>query len=286
MGVFTKIIMAICVVLIAVKWTAPRFDEESLRGARVVVTGASTGIGEQLAYHYARFGAQIVITARREKVLQQVAEKCLSLGAQKALYIAADMSSESDPEKVVDFALEKLGGLDYLVLNHIGPSPFTVWQGDVEHTKWLMQVNFFSYIQMAWRALPSLEQSNGSLVIVSSLLGKTTSPFVAPYSSTKSALNGFFGSLYHELAMKKSNVSVSLCTLGLIDTEAAMDKVREVVNLPAYPATDAALNIIIIGATRQLELYYPWYTYIIVVTKDWFPSITNYIVQNSYNYIP
>lgn len=45
---------------------------ESLRGARVVVTGASTGIGEQLAYHYARFGAQIVITARREKVLQQV----------------------------------------------------------------------------------------------------------------------------------------------------------------------------------------------------------------------
>ena len=48
------------------------FVSESLRGARVLVTGASTGIGEQLAYHYARFGAQIVITARREKVLQQV----------------------------------------------------------------------------------------------------------------------------------------------------------------------------------------------------------------------
>lgn len=47
---------------------------ESLRGARVLVTGASTGIGEQMAYHYARFGAQIVITARREKVLQQVSE--------------------------------------------------------------------------------------------------------------------------------------------------------------------------------------------------------------------
>ena len=47
---------------------------ESLRGARVLVTGASTGIGEQMAYHYARFGAQIVITARRENVLQQVSE--------------------------------------------------------------------------------------------------------------------------------------------------------------------------------------------------------------------
>ena len=69
-----------------------------------------------------------------------MAEKCLSLGAQKALPITADMSSDSDPDKVVDFALQKLGGLDYLVLNHIGSSPFSMWQGDVEHTKWLMQV--------------------------------------------------------------------------------------------------------------------------------------------------
>uniref|UniRef100_H3CZ65 Hydroxysteroid (11-beta) dehydrogenase 1-like a n=1 Tax=Tetraodon nigroviridis TaxID=99883 RepID=H3CZ65_TETNG len=259
------------------------FFVQSLRGARVLVTGASKGIGEQLAYHYAHFGAQIVITARREQALQQVAEKCLSLGAQKALYITADMSSDSDPDKVVDFAVEKLGGLDYLVLNHIGSSLFSMWQGDVEHTKWLMQVNFFSYIQMAWRALPSLEQSKGSLVIVSSLLGKSTSPFTAPYCSTKSALNGFFGSLYHELAMKKSNVSLSLCTLGLIDTESAMEKVRGVTKLPAYPATDAALNIVMTGATRQLELYYPWYTYVMVVTKDWFPSVTNYFIQNSYN---
>lgn len=287
MGSFTKIMIAsLCVIFLAVKWTAPRFDEESLRGARVLVTGASTGIGEQLAYHYARFGAQIVITARREKVLQQVAEKCLSLGAQKTLYVPADMSSDSDPAKVVDFALEKLGGLDYLVLNHIGSSPFTMWQGDVEHAKWLMQVNFFSYIQMAWRALPSLEQSKGSLIIVSSLLGKSSSPFAAPYCSTKSALNGFFSALNHELTMRKSNVSLSLCTLGLIDTESAMEKIRGVVELPAYPATDAALNIVVTGATRQLELFYPWYSYIIVVTKDWFPSITNYITQNVYNYIP
>lgn len=61
---------------------------------------------------------------------------------------------------------------------------------------------------------------------VDSYTGKSASPFAAPYCSTKSALNGFFGALYHELAMKKSNVSVSLCTLGLIDTESAMDKVR------------------------------------------------------------
>lgn len=287
MGRFTKIVLAsICVAFLAVKWTVPRFDAESLRGAKVLVTGASTGIGEQMAYHYARFGAEIVITARRGEVLQQVAEKCLSLGAQKAFYVAADMASESDPDKVVDFALEKLGGLDYLVLNHIGPSPFSMWEGDVEHTRWLMKVNFFSYVQMAWKALPFLEQSKGSLVIVSSLLGKMTSPFVVPYTSTKFAVNGFFGSLQHELAMRKSNVSVSVCTLGLIDTDSAMEKVRGVTKVPAYPATDAALNIIITGATRQAELFYPWFTHIVALVKDWFPPVTNYIIQKSYHYEP
>ena len=53
-----------------------------------------------------------------------------------------------------------------------------------------------------------------------------SSPFVAPYSSTKFALNGFFGTLQQELAMKNSNVSISIATLGLIDTDNAMEKVR------------------------------------------------------------
>ncbi|XP_033820654.1 hydroxysteroid 11-beta-dehydrogenase 1-like protein [Periophthalmus magnuspinnatus] len=284
----TKILVAsIGVAFVAVHWSTVTFDPETLQGARVLVTGASTGIGEQMAYHYARFGAQLVITARREKVLQQVVEKCLSLGAQKALYIAGDMATESDPDKVVEFTLEKLGGLDYLVLNHIGPTPFSVWKGDIEHTRWLMKVNFFSYVQMAWKALPSLEQSKGSLVIVSSFVGKVAGPLTAPYTATKSALNGFFGSLQHELAMKNSNVSLSICTLGLIDTETAMEKIKGIVNnVPAAPASEAALNIIKTGATRQAELYYPYNTYIITLIKDWNPAVTNYLIRRTYNYNP
>ncbi|XP_030229309.1 hydroxysteroid 11-beta-dehydrogenase 1-like protein [Gadus morhua] len=287
MRTFTKLFLAsVSVVLIANRWNAPTFDPESLKGARVLVTGASTGIGEQMAYHYARFGAQIVITARRELVLKQVAERCLSLGAQKALYISADMSSESDPDKALSFALDQLGGLDYLVLNHIGPSPFSMWDGDVEHIRWIMKVNFFSFVKMAWKGLEALEKSKGSLVIVSSLLGKMASPFVAPYTSTKFALNGFFGSLQHELAMKNSNVSLTICTLGLIDTDNAMEKVKGKTDVPAYPAVDAALSMIVAGATRQPEDYYPWFTFYVAATKDWFPSITRYTIRNSYTYEP
>ncbi|XP_064031327.1 hydroxysteroid 11-beta-dehydrogenase 1-like protein isoform X3 [Pogoniulus pusillus] len=156
--------------LLAFFWREP-FNPESLVGARVLLTGASAGIGEQMAYHYARFGAEMVLTARREAVLQKVMEKCLTLGAKKVFLIPADMSSPSEPQKVVQFAVQKLGGLDYLVLNHIGANRFQMWAGDVEFTRWLMQVNFFSYVALATAALPTLEKNNGSLVVVSSVAG-------------------------------------------------------------------------------------------------------------------
>lgn len=70
----------------------------------------------------------------------QVVKKCLDLGAQKALYIAADMAVMADADRVVAFAEEQLEGLDYIVLNHIGPSPYGMWDGDVDHVQWLMQV--------------------------------------------------------------------------------------------------------------------------------------------------
>ncbi|XP_051550323.1 hydroxysteroid 11-beta-dehydrogenase 1-like protein [Myxocyprinus asiaticus] len=277
---------SICVAFIAVQWSGPSFNEESLKGARVLVTGASTGIGEQLAYHYARLGAQLVITARRANVLEQVVNKCLELGAQKALFIPADMANPSDADSVVQYAIEKLGGLDFLVLNHIGPGPYGMWDGDVENIRWLLQVNFLSYVQMVQKALPTLEKSKGSIVVVSSLLGKICTPFVLPYTTTKFALNGFFGSLQHELAMQGSNVSVTISTLGLIDTESAMEKIKGYINVTAYPAHEAAWHIIGAGASRQSESFYPSYTYYACLFRDWFPHYRDLAIRNSYTYNP
>lgn len=86
----------------------------------------------------------MLLLCKHHSLVLQVVEKCQGLGAQKALYVAADMANPSDPERVVQFAVDKLGGLDYLVLNHIGSSPFAMWDGDVEHTRWLMQVGYLS----------------------------------------------------------------------------------------------------------------------------------------------
>ncbi|XP_017567541.1 hydroxysteroid 11-beta-dehydrogenase 1-like protein [Pygocentrus nattereri] len=271
---------------LAYLWSGPAFNEESLKGVKVLVTGASTGIGEQVAYHYARLGAQIVITARRENVLKEVVKKCQDLGAQKALYISADMGISADVDRVVEFAEQQLEGLDYIVLNHIGPSPYQMWDSDVDHMRWLMQVNFHSYVQMAVKALPALEKSKGSIVVVSSLLGKMCSPFALPYIATKFALNGFFGSLQHELAMKQSNVSISICILGLIDTDSAMEKIKGHIDITPYPAHEAAWQIIKAGVLRQSEIFYPWYTYYGVLFRDWFPHARDQVIRSCYNYQP
>lgn len=61
---------------------------------------------------------------------------------------------------------------------------------------------------------------------------------------------------------------------------------RSVTDVPAYPATEAALSIIIAGATKQQEVFYPWFTYTASLTKDWFPSVTNYVIRNTYKYMP
>uniref|UniRef100_A0A4W4HCR7 Hydroxysteroid 11-beta-dehydrogenase 1-like protein n=1 Tax=Electrophorus electricus TaxID=8005 RepID=A0A4W4HCR7_ELEEL len=272
--------------LIAFQWYDPYFSGESLKGVRVLVTGASTGIGEQVAYHYARLGAQIVITARRAHALNKVSLKCQDLGAQKILYIPADMASPAEANRVVEDAEEQLEGLDYIVLNHIGPSPYRMWDGDVDHMRWLMQVNFHSYVQMTQKALPALEKSMGSIVVVSSLIGKLCSPYALPYIATKFAVNGFFGSLQHELAMKQSNVSVSVCILGFIDTDSSMEKTKGYIDMRPYPAREAAWQVVKAGALRQSEVFYPWYTYYCTLIRDWFPYFRDLVIRNSYNYIP
>ncbi|XP_069073143.1 hydroxysteroid 11-beta-dehydrogenase 1-like protein isoform X2 [Pleurodeles waltl] len=212
-----------------------------------------------------------------------VMKKCLELGARKVFYVPADMELHSDPERVVKFALEKLGGLDYLVLNHIGESPYEAWSGDVEHTRWLMQVNFVSYVQLASSALSALAESKGSIVVVSSINGKVATPYTTSYSATKFALDGFFSSLRQELAMQGTDIAITLCILGLIDTDYAMSRIRGKVLMTPYPASEAALAIVKGGTSRDREIHYPWQAIFISHARDWYPEFRDWIIRGFYN---
>ncbi|XP_064136428.1 hydroxysteroid 11-beta-dehydrogenase 1-like protein [Loxodonta africana] len=259
------------------------FDPDSLQGARVLLTGASAGVGEELAYHYARLGARLVLTGHTEVLVQKVVGNCRKLGAPKVFYIAADMASTEAPERVVRFALEMLGGLDYLVLNHIGATPAGTRAGTPQGTRWLIQVNFLSYVQLTSLALPSLTDSKGSLVVVFSLLGRVPASFSVPYSAAKFALESFFGSLRRELDVQDVNVAVTMCILGLRDRASAAEGVRGVTRARAAPEPKAALAVVRGGATRASGVFYPWRFRLLCLLPGWLPRPRAWFIRQELN---
>ncbi|XP_071435020.1 11-beta-hydroxysteroid dehydrogenase 1 [Pithys albifrons albifrons] len=286
MGLFLKIFIPLLGGLLAFYfYSAPQsFNEEMLRGKRVIVTGASSGIGEQMAYHLARMETHLLLTARTEAKLQKVVERCLELGAASARYISGSMENPSFPEVVVKEAETSWGGLDMLILNHIGYSGFNFFNGNVGQVRKLMETNFISYVAMTTSALPMLKESDGSIVVVSSMAGKAGSPFAASYSATKFALDGFFSSLRHEFIVDKVNVSITLCILGYINTESAVRAVSHVIQGTPAPKEECALEIIKAGALRQRELHYPpWVVSAVVLLRDIAPEFLDSMTRSWYN---
>ncbi|NXJ68076.1 DHI1 dehydrogenase, partial [Rostratula benghalensis] len=286
MGLLLKIFIPLLGAALAFYfYSAPQnFSEEMLRGKRVIVTGASSGIGEQMAYHLARMEAHLLLTARTEAKLQKVVKRCLELGAASARYVSGSMEDTTFPRVVVKEAENTWGGLDMLILNHIGYSYFKYFDGDVEHVRKLLETNFLSYVAMTVSALPLLKESEGSIVVVSSMAGKSSGPFTAPYSATKFALDGFFSSLRQEFIIDKVNVSITLCILGYIDTENAVRAVSHAIRVKPAPKEECALEIIKSGVLRQRELHYPFSTVgTVILLKAIAPEFLDFLTRNSYD---
>ncbi|CAC5401755.1 HSD11B1 [Mytilus coruscus] len=260
-----KILAAVLGILVGY-WLIDDFDPDLLKGKRVLITGASAGIGEQMAYHYAKMGANVIVTARREQKLQEVVARCKELGRPDGIYhyISADMSNLTSTELVIREAHAKLGGIDYLVLNHIIVIPLGMWRGTVDNLTRMdkiVDVNYKSYVKSSSHFLVfiplqskvaqpfsgvysstkfALDGFFGSIrqefalrncdvsitLCVIGLVGKVAQPFSGVYSSTKFALDGFFGSIRQEFALRNCDVSITLCVIGLVGTESAISELR------------------------------------------------------------
>ena len=142
-----------------------------LKNNVVVITGASTGIGEELAYQLADEGAQLVLTARRTNELTRVAEKVKARGA-KVITVSADVAIESDCKKIIDAALAEFGRIDTLVNN----AGMTMWANfadiqDMSIMERIMQVNYMGAVYCTHYALPHLKSTRGRIVGIASLTG-------------------------------------------------------------------------------------------------------------------
>jgi corticosteroid 11-beta-dehydrogenase isozyme 1 len=267
------------------------FQEKQLKGKRVFIGGASSGIGEQMAYKYCKFGAHVALLSRRRSALEKVASKCRSFGAASVVVVDADVSTVEASRAALWTALKAPGfdrKLDVLVLNHV-IGMWGWWLPDKmdwkdflpddphkrpdfiepnEHANGLrggygflekvFRVNTFSYIYLSTMSMPFLEKSGGRIIVVSSGAGKMGLPKVAPYSATKHALHGFFDSLRLELIHKGLSVSISIGVIGNIDTEANKKNTAGDLNyVKRASKLDCALAIIRAGQAREREFFFP-----------------------------
>jgi dehydrogenase/reductase SDR family member 7B len=174
----------------------------------VVVTGASSGIGEALVYQFVRSGFNVVFAARSVDKLKEVEQKC-ALIANHYLSVVCDVSIETDCQKLIQLSVEKFGGIDVLI-NNAGISMRAVFNDcDLDVLRKVMDINFWGAVYCTKFALPYLLQSKGSLIGISSIAGIKGLPARTGYSASKFALNGFLESLRIENLKKGLHVLIA-----------------------------------------------------------------------------
>lgn len=160
----------------------------------VIITGASSGIGEALAYEAASLGFNLCIAARQEDKLEQVRQKCESFGI-RCIAVRADVSREQDCIDLVEVCAKTFGGIDILVNNAGIGMRALLKDCELDVIKCVMDVNFWGTVYCTKYALSYLLASKGSVVGVSSIAGIKGLPARTGYSASKFAVHGFLESL-------------------------------------------------------------------------------------------
>jgi NAD(P)-dependent dehydrogenase (short-subunit alcohol dehydrogenase family) len=199
----------------------PNSLSDELAGRRVLVTGGSRGIGAAVAERMLNAGAQVVTTARKETDETPA----------RSTFIAGDIASKDGATRIVEQAIEVLGGLDVLVNNagasHVYPGGIAT----IPDEAWLdsLNINFMSAVRVTNAAYEELKKSdNASVINVSSGAAYTAGPVALHYGAGKAALNTYSKGLAQELALHR--VRVNVVVPGAVDTPAGSEVLRSIVD--------------------------------------------------------
>lgn len=185
----------------------------TLHGRRILITGASSGIGRCLTEQCAALGSRVILAARSSDLLRELAD---SLKAKKfeAIAVTADVTKEADRQTLLQTTLDRLGGLDVLI-NNAGVASFGHFATSSEDIlRQIMEVNFFAPAELIRSAIPILVKGNQPAIVnIASMCGRRGLPAWTEYSASKFALCGLTEALRGEMA--RFDIDVLLMVPGL-----------------------------------------------------------------------
>lgn len=190
-----------------------------IRDKVVIITGASSGIGEATAKLIAGQGAKVVLGARREDKLRTIADDIGKAGGQAA-YRTMDVTEQADNDAIVALAKEKFGGVDAIFLNAglMPSSPVSALRTD--EWRQMIDVNITGVLNGVAAVMPTfVEQKSGHILATSSVAGLKTYPNAAVYGGTKWFVREFMDVLRMESVMEKTNIRTATIYPGAINTE-------------------------------------------------------------------
>jgi short-subunit dehydrogenase len=195
-----------------------------LRGKRLLITGASGGIGRSLALQAARAGARVLLAARSADVLHGLADE-INAGGGDAIAFPTDITADTDRHRLIDAAVERFDGLDVLI-NNAGIASFGHFaEGTEAELRQIMEVNFFAPAELIRLAIPVLTRGRQPAIVnVASMCGRRAMPAWTEYSSSKYALCGLTEALRGEMA--RFDIDVLLIVPGLTRSELARHLLR------------------------------------------------------------
>jgi short-subunit dehydrogenase len=180
------------------------------------ITGASSGIGEALAYEFTREGAKTILSSNEPEELERVRKKCNEMGGESSVIIL-DMFDSQALVRSVNEAVNTFGRIDILVNNAGISHRSVVNETDVAFDRKIMEIDFFSYVILSKALLPHmLERGGGYIAVTSSISGLFGFPLRSAYSAAKHAVKGYFETMGIELRDK--NIFVTIAYPGRIRT--------------------------------------------------------------------
>lgn len=190
----------------------------NLEGKVIWITGASSGIGEELAYQLSRKNCNLILSARRENVLETVRKNCQNPDMVEVLPL--DITEFDKAQNTVEKAISLFGSIDMLINNAGVSQRSLIAETKFKVYKALMDIDYLGTVALSKAILPHFISSrNGHYVVVSSVMGKFSSPYRSGYCGAKHALHGFFDAMRME--HEKDGVQVTMVCPGFVNTNIA-----------------------------------------------------------------